>query len=89
MNYFGNGTTQNSTRFYEYMGNSLNYEPNLYTPVVLLKAYTWLENLTYDEVFNLASTYGLSFIQNNSLMILCIIFYVIFYLGFITSLHFQ
>lgn len=89
MNYYGNGTSQNTTRFYEYMGHSLAHEPHLHTPVALLKAYAWFENLSYDDMFELSFSYAISILQNNPIMLTAIGFFIIFYVSFFISLKLQ
>lgn len=89
MHYLGEGTTKNITKFYEYLNSTLKTEPNLYTPIAILKAYVYFENLTFDSLLKFSGDYVLSFLENNEILVLSFSFYIIFYIYFFVSIKMQ
>jgi hypothetical protein len=83
MHYIGNGTSQNTTKFYEYLNNTIKYEPNLYIPVSIFRSLVWLEGISQQELSNIIFNYLVSSFNNGLLVVgssCFVVFYVIFYI---------
>lgn len=89
MNFIGNGTEQNTTRFYDYLNLSLKFEPGLYTPIQLMKLYAWFNTAEYYNLLDMFFEYLFSFLENKNILIYTSSFFVVFYICFFISLKLQ
>lgn len=88
MNYFGQGTVQNVTKFEEYLNNSLKFEPNLYLPIKAIKLGSSFFD-SNNEIYSVVLNCILDFFQTNLYFITGFALYLIIYLYFFISIKFQ